>query len=90
MARFYALGDIDEAQRFLADPVLGTRLVRITKELLKLERKTAHEIFGSPDDLKLRSCMTLFSLLPGAHPVFQQILDRYFEGKKDEKTLGLL
>jgi uncharacterized protein (DUF1810 family) len=90
MARFYAIYDLDEAERFLQDPVLGERLIRISKVLAENKGKTAHEIFGSPDDIKLKSSMTLFSMVPNADPVFQQNLDEYFEGKKDEKTLSLL
>ena len=90
MARLYAIKDLDEAQRYLQDPVLGERLIRISQVLAEIKGKTAHEIFGSPDDLKLKSSMTLFSLVPNAHSVFKQILDHYFEGKKDERTLSLL
>lgn len=89
-ARFYGIKDLDEARRYLQHPVLGERLIRISQVLAELKGKTAHEIFGSPDDMKLKSCMTLFTLVPDAHPVFQQILDQYFEGKRDERTVGLL
>ncbi|MES2875553.1 MAG: DUF1810 domain-containing protein [Bacteroidota bacterium] len=86
----YALHDLAEASAYLADKVLGERLTSISKQLLSHKDKTAHEIFGSPDDRKLESSMTLFSLVPGADPVFQEVLDVFFDGIKDPKTLELL
>src|SRR6476469_7431294 len=62
-SRYYAIKDIDEAEEFLKDPVLGPRLLKICNELLQLRSNDAHSIFGSPDDLKLKSSMTLFSAL---------------------------
>src|ERR1043165_4082778 len=62
-SKFYAIKDIIEAGLYLEHKILGSRLIKISEELLKIEGKTAREIFGSPDDLKLKSCMTLFSLL---------------------------
>lgn len=90
MARKYAIRDITEAGAYLNDPVLGERLVSISKQLLNHRDKTAHDIFGSPDDLKLRSCMTLFSLVPGADPVFNEVLDVFYNSEKDPATLELL
>lgn len=90
MSQRYALNDLDHAQAYLDHPVLGRHLVEISSELLQLEDRTAHQIFGSPDDLKLRSCMTLFSLLENSHPVFRQVLDRYYAGKPDVATLEAL
>jgi uncharacterized protein (DUF1810 family) len=69
---------------------LGRRLVEISNALLALETNDAKKIFGSPDHMKLRSSMTLFSLVPAAGTVFQAVLDKFFDGKKDEKTLQLL
>ena len=86
----YAIKDVDEAAAYLGHPVLGGRLVEICNALLALDDNDAHKIFGSPDDLKLRSSMTLFSLVPAADKVFQQVLDKFFGGRKDEKTLQLL
>ena len=86
----YAIKDLDEAAAYLGHPVLGGRLIEICNALLKLDDNDAHKVFGSPDDLKLRSSMTLFSLVPGAAKVFQQVLDKFFGGRKDEKTLQLL
>lgn len=90
MSRFYAIKDISEAGRFLNHPVLGERLISITGLLTRLKDRTANEIFGSPDDLKLKSSMTLFASVENADPVFQQVLDQYFGGEKDAKTLTVL
>jgi uncharacterized protein (DUF1810 family) len=89
-ARFYAIKDVKEAEAYLAHPVLGKRLLEISSALLKLESNDAHSIFGSPDDLKLRSSMTLFSSLENSDPIFQLVLDKFFDGEKDQKTLRLL
>jgi uncharacterized protein (DUF1810 family) len=89
-ARFYAIEDLQEAQLYLQHPVLGARLIEISKVMLALEGKTANHILSSPDDLKLRSSMTLFAAVPGADPVFQAVLDKYYNGEADEKTLQLL
>ncbi len=88
-SRFYAVKDRAEAELYLAHPVLGARLVEISEALLEIEGKTANQIFGSPDDAKLKSCMTLFGSLENAHPVFQRVLDKYFNGIKDRRTLDL-
>lgn len=90
MSRFYAIKDLPEAETFLQHPVLGSRLVQICEALLKLESKDAHRIFGSPDDLKLKSSMTLFASLPAANPVFSEVLEKFFNGGKDEKTVQIL
>ena len=90
MAKKYAVENLKEAERFLHDTVLGERLINISKLLLEIEDRSATEIFGSPDDLKLQSCMTLFASVNNSHPVFQQIIDRYFDGKKDDRTLQIL
>ena len=89
-SRYYAIRDLGEAALYLQDEVLGKRLIAICGALLSLEDKTAHQIFGSPDDLKLKSSMTLFACVAGAHSVFQQVLDHFFEGKKDPRTLELI
>ena len=89
-SKFYAISDRIEAIQYLEHPVLGKRIVEISNELLKVNGKTAHEIFGSPDDVKLQSCMTLFSSMANANPVFLSVLDKYFNGTKDDKTLQLV
>src|SRR5579875_938294 len=77
-SRFYAIKDVAEAEEFLKHPVLGDRLISISEELLQLNTNNASQIFGSPDDLKLKSCMTLFASLPGTNPVFQAVLEKFF------------
>jgi len=88
-SKFYAIKDIGEAKAFLEHPILGERLVRICNALLHLESDNAHNIFGSPDVLKLRSSMTLFSSL-NINPVFQKLLEKFFNGIKDDKTLQII
>lgn len=90
ISQFYAIKDIQEAESYLKHPVLGSRLIRICKELLKQEGSDANLIFGSPDDMKLKSCMTLFASLENTDAVFQAVLDKYFQGLKDDKTLSII
>ena len=89
-ARYYGIRDAAEAAAYLAHPVLGERLREIARALLALPGSDANRIFGSPDDLKLRSSMTLFGAVPGADGVFQAVLDKFFSGAKDVKTVQLL
>ncbi|WP_158795494.1 DUF1810 domain-containing protein [Pedobacter sp. L105] len=89
-AKFYAIADLQEAAAYLQHQILGSRLLAISNELLKLRNSDAHQIFGSPDDLKLKSSLTLFSCLPNADPVFQLLLDKFFNGAKDSRTLEIL
>jgi len=89
-SKFYAIKDLDEATDYLNHPVLGSRLLEISKELVKLKASNATSVFGTPDDMKLKSSMTLFAALPATDPVFQQVLDKFFNGAKDEKTLQQL
>jgi len=89
-ARHFALEDKEEAEQYLNHPILGTRLVNISKELLKHKGQTANQIFGFPDDLKLHSSMTLFSILPDSDPIFKAILSIYFHGLPDQKTVEIV
>ena len=89
-SKFYALKSVDEAKEYLSHPVLGKRLIEISKALLDLPSVNAHSIFGSPDDVKLKSSMTLFASLPNADPVFQLVLEKFFYGEKDDKTLKII
>lgn len=89
-ARYFGLNGISEATEYLRHPVLGRHLIEISQALLALEGKTANQIFGTPDDLKLRSCMTLFAAVEKSNPVFNQVLDKYFSGIPDELTLQIL
>ncbi len=90
MAKRYGIKNIDEAEAYMQHPVLGQRLIEICTELLQLKSNDAYAIFGSPDDLKLKSSMTLFASLPDAYPVFKSILDKFFNGESDSKTLHLI
>lgn len=89
-SRFYAIRNRAEAEAYLAHPVLGARLVECCRALLELEGLTASDVFGYPDDLKLRSSMTLFSAVSPDGSVFSQVLGKYFGGRPDPKTLKLL
>jgi uncharacterized protein (DUF1810 family) len=89
MAERYAISSAAEAEAYLRHPVLGRRLVECFEAVLEVEGRSAHDIFGSPDDLKLRSCATLFAAVSPAGSVFHRLLDKYFEGEPDEKTLVL-
>lgn len=90
MARKYAIGSLDEAREYLTHWVLGPRLREISAACLAHRDKTAKEIFGSIDTLKLCSSMTLFAQVAEPGSVFEQVLDVFFDGKPDEKTLELL
>ncbi len=90
MSMKYAIQHLQEAQQYLAHEILGNRLVAISASLLKIEGKTANEIFSSPDDAKLQSCMTLFSLVTNTNPVFNEVLEKYFQGERCSKTLEIL
>ena len=89
-SKHYALQNAEEAQAYLNHPILGSRLVEICSELLKLPTNNATQVFGTPDDMKLRSCVTLFASLPDADPVFQRVLDKFFGGEGDKLTIELL
>lgn len=87
---YYSIKSLSEAQAYLNHPILGLRLREISEALLNLPNNNIHDILGSPDDMKLRSSMTLFSGLHGADPVFTAVLDKFFGGKKDHRTLEIL
>jgi len=89
-SRHFAIRSLGEARAFLHHPVLGPRLLECCRALLLHTGRTAHEIMGSPDDLKLRSSMTLFSLVPESEPEFRDVLRRFFDGRMDERTPDLL
>lgn len=93
-AHYYGIRDLEEARDYLADPTLGGRLREISAALLDLPTNDAHQVFGSPDDIKLRSCMTLFEVASGAGSegaeVFARVIDKYYAGRRDPRTLALL
>jgi uncharacterized protein (DUF1810 family) len=90
MARHYALASLDEASAYLGHEVLGPRLLECTRLVNAIAGRSAHQIFGSPDDMKFRSSMTLFAHVPGANPDFSAALARYFGGVEDDATLSRL
>jgi uncharacterized protein (DUF1810 family) len=89
-ARVYGIDSLDEARAFLAHPVLGPRLLTIARAVVDSPVPSASALFGTPDDLKLRSCATLFARASPSEPVFAQILAKYFDGRPDPRTLALL
>ena len=89
-AERYAISSLDEAEAYLAHPVLGPRLKQCTELVDAVEGKSLREIFGSPDDLKFRSSMTLFAHAAPEEPVFRKALERYCNGEEDPLTLALL
>jgi uncharacterized protein (DUF1810 family) len=89
-ASFYGIASEAEASAYWRHPLLGKRLADCCSAILRIERKTALEVFGSPDDMKLRSSMTLFERAVPGEPVFAQVLKRYFNGHRDARTLELL
>lgn len=90
MTRYYGLCSRAEAAAYLAHPVLGPRLRSWVELLLRVEGRSAHDIFGSPDDLKLRSSLTLFLEVDAVDGVFLRALAKFFDGKADPTTLQLL
>ena len=90
IAKHFGIESGIEALAYWQHPVLGKRLKECTELVLAAGGKTVHEIFGSPDDLKFRSCMTLFAQVAPEEPVFSQALEQFFDGKPDTMTLNLL
>ena len=87
---YYAIKSLEEARQYLNHPVLGARLLECAETVLAVEGRSVSEIFGYPDDLKLKSSMTLFACVPNSPSVFDQVLDKYFRCERDAKTLALL
>ena len=87
---FYGIADIEEAKAYLDHPILGSRLIEISETLLHIQGKSAQDIFGGIDSMKLHSSMTLFAVVGGDGSVFYKVIDRYFDGKMDENTLKIL
>lgn len=90
MSQRYAIKSRAEAQAYLAHPVLGPRLFECVEAVLSNAGKSAHAIFGSPDDMKLKSCATLFAAVSQPESSFEQLLDTFFSGQRDETTLRIL
>jgi len=89
-SRAYAIQSLDEARAYMAHPVLGTRLRECCQALMNQRNKTAHDIFGPIDAMKLRSCLTLFAEADPQAVLFYNLLEKYFDGDADEATLEIL
>lgn len=91
MADYYGISGLDEAKAYLADPVLGARLLEITQALMDLESADVYAVFGGIDAVKVRSCMTLFAAASGTKEnIFNRVLEKYYRGEKDRITLRML
>ena len=88
--RLYSIKSLEEARQYLAHPVLGARLVECAETVLAVQGQSASDIFGHPDDWKLQSSMTLFKLVSGPRSVFESVLDKYYQGKQDSRTLQIV
>lgn len=86
----YSIKDKLEAEQYLKHPVLGKRLIECCELLLKIHNRSAAEIFGYPDDLKLKSSMTLFAMVPNSHSIFKDVLNKLYCGEYDQMTIKLL
>ena len=89
-ANYYAIEDIEEATNYLKNPILYARLIEISTALLEVEEKTAIEILGYVDAMKVKSSMTLFHLANSEEKTYIEVLNKYYQGEKDEKTIQLL
>ncbi len=89
-AKIYSIKSIEEAKAYLNHPILGPRLLECAKAAVLVEGKSALEVFGSPDDMKLKSSATLFACMTPPDSVFARVLERYFGGERDSKTIQLL
>ncbi len=89
-AQYYALASLAEAQAYVAHPLLGSRLIECSELVRAIQGRSAREVFGSPDDLKLRSSMTIFAAACPETPVFAEVLRQYFGGEPDPLTIDLL
>jgi uncharacterized protein (DUF1810 family) len=89
-SRHYAIRSRDEAAAYLAHPVLGPRLLECAEAAVGVEGRSAHDVFGSPDDMKLRSSATLFASVSPANSVFHRLLEKWFDGKPDARTVRLV
>ncbi|QPH39349.1 DUF1810 domain-containing protein [Pedobacter endophyticus] len=89
-SKFYGIKDLAEAEEYLSHPILGSRLLEISTALLALDESDALKIFGSPDNMKLKSSMTLFASIDDAPQVFKSVLNKFFNGETDSETLKLI
>lgn len=89
-AQYYAIKDMNEAKAYMEDYTLSSNLIEISQALLETESNDATVVLGWPDDLKLKSSMTLFALAKPECEVFQKVLDKFFHGEKDQRTIKIL
>lgn len=89
-ARYYAIKNIEEAKAYMEDDTLRTNLIEISDALLQIKSNNADEVMGWPDNLKLKSSMTLFALAKPECEIFQKVLDKFFGGERDQKTIEIL
>lgn len=89
-SQYYGIKDLNEARAFINDPYLGGNLKKISMALLELEENNAVAIFGKPDDIKLKSCMTLFSCISEDGSIFHKVLKKYFDGRQCKRTLSII
>jgi uncharacterized protein (DUF1810 family) len=89
-SKLYAIRSLAEARAYLEHPVLGPRLIECAEIALGVEGRSAAQIFGSPDDMKLKSCATLFASILPPDSVFDRLLGKYYRGERDPRTLELL
>ena len=89
-ARYYAIKDMAEAKAYMEDYTLSSNLIEISQALLDVDSDDATAVMGWPDDLKLKSSMTLFALVKPECEVFQKVLEKFFHGEKDQKTIEKL
>ncbi len=89
-SKYYTIKSVEEARQYLEHPVLGKQLVECAELVLAVKGRSISQIFGYPDDMKFKSCMTLFAHAAPSHAVFAQAIDKYFNGEQDAKTLQIL
>lgn len=90
ISEYYAIQNMDEAKAYLADPLLRSRLLEISSALLEMKSSDPGDVMGWPDNLKLRSSMTLFQAAAPEEPVFRKVLEKFFRGRPDDRTLAIL
>lgn len=89
-SKHYAIKSLEEARQYLNNPILGKRLLECAEAVFNIEGRSVSDIFGYPDNLKLKSSMTLFAYVAASGSVFDRVLDKYFNGERDALTLRLL
>jgi len=90
LADYYGISNLEEAKEYYNNDYLRKHLIEISKALLRVENKSINYIMGYPDNLKLKSCMTLFELVDSKEEVFKKVLDKYYSGERDEVTINMI